>query len=149
MEINRFGQYLVNNGIVKRLELNSALEAQRDKQIAIGVIAIEHKYMTMSNVFEILKHQTDTSLYFGEAAVELGLLSEDEVNTLLTIQQATRPKVGDILVEMGLMTNKELNRHLDKYFKIVEKAKLKENSTKQNDEEAEEELLDCNTENDK
>jgi hypothetical protein len=140
MEINRFGQYLINNGIVKRTELNNALEAQRDKQIAIGVIAVEHKYLTMANIFEILKHQTDTSLYFGEAAVELGFLSTDEVNTLLTIQQATRPKVGDILVDMGLITSRELNRHLDRYFKIIE------NQDKNCEDE---ETLDSSTENDK
>jgi hypothetical protein len=125
MDSERFGQYLVNRGVVDEEAIIDALNIQRKRTIPIGKIGLEEKVLSFKEVFDILNAQVNTPKLFGEVAVELGYLTEKEVDRLLKIQQERRPHTGEILLEMNKLDKETLDIELENYFKKTKEARIK------------------------
>lgn len=121
--VSRFGEFLVNKGIVDEEAIWDALNYQRKQTIPIGKIALKEKKLTMKQILQILSAQTDTIKRFGEIAVEFGYLTEDDVSNLLEIQRKQRTPIGEILVELKKISKETLDRELTRYFSYLEEAK--------------------------
>ena len=118
MNIERFGQYLVNCGLLDEGVIFEALNIQRKKTTPIAQHALyEEDMLTMKQVFTILNYQTETGKKFGEVAMDLGCLTEGDVEKLLAIQKESRPRIGEILVEMGKMSKIQCKDMLEKFHR--------------------------------
>ena len=114
-DMNHFGTFLVQHGLVSTEHIVEALDTQRERQIPIGKIALEHHLLRMDQVFEILNRQDDRNLKFGDIALELGYLTRQQVDFLLAIQKGKRSPIGKILMEMGVLSRQQLAEALDAY----------------------------------
>jgi hypothetical protein len=114
-DMNHFGAFLVQRGLVSTEHVLTALDIQREQQIPIGKIALEHRLLRMDQVFEILNRQGDVNLKFGDIALDLGFLTRQQVDFLLAIQKGKRPPMGKILLEMGVLSRQQLAEALDAY----------------------------------
>ena len=119
MSIHRFGQFLINHGIVDEDTVYEALNIQKQKTIPIGKIALAEKMLDVKQIFRILNDQLETPKLFGEIARELGYLNENDVQKLLTLQKLRRPRIGQILVEMNKIDQETCNSMLEAYLKTV------------------------------
>jgi hypothetical protein len=59
---------------------NKILVLQEESRKKFGAIATEEKYLTKSQLKELLKKQNADYLFLGGALVKLGVISEDELN---------------------------------------------------------------------
>ena len=113
----RIGEYLVSKGMVTKFEIVTALEQQRSMQQPIGRVAIRHGFLTINQVFDLLRLQTDRldsqlpedecHHLFGNLAVEFGYIDEDQRLEILRLQATTCPELIDVLVEMKVLTEEE------------------------------------------
>ena len=83
----RFGQFLVKNGIVDAATVIEALNLQKKRSIAVGQIALQERMLSINQVFEVLNAKISTAKLFGELAVEKGFLENKEVERLLEKQK--------------------------------------------------------------
>ena len=102
---NRFGQFLVNSGVLDEVAVYDAMNIQMKMKEPIGMIALKEKALTLPHVFNILNKQADTPKFFGEIAVDLEYLDKEGIEKLLAIQQEGMPAIEDILVEMKKIDN--------------------------------------------
>lgn len=119
MEMIRFGQFLINNGVVDDDNVFEGLNIQRKWTPPIGKVAIKENFLTVKDTMNILYHQAGTAKMFGELAVEMELLNDEQVSLLLERQRASRPRIGEILVEMGVMSNSTLDNMVEKFHHQV------------------------------
>jgi hypothetical protein len=119
MEMIRFGQFLINNGVVDDENVFEGLNIQRKWTPPIGKVAIKEKLLSVKDIMSILYHQAGSAKMFGELAVEMQFLNEEQVGLLLEMQRASRPRIGEILVEMGVMSNATLDNMVEKFHNQV------------------------------
>lgn len=119
MNRHRFGQFLINKGLVTQSDINTALSRQIARQDQIGQIAIKSGMLTVKQVMHILREQAGTCYFFGELAVQLGYLNEAGIQKLINLQQETRPKLGEILIELGRLESWQLDELLAEFEKVV------------------------------
>lgn len=122
MKAPRFGQFLVNNGIVDESAVFEALVIQEARQESISSIAIRKNYLTVRQTMTVYNHLPDTIHCFADLALELEFLNKEKLQKLLDMQRQTRPKLGEILVEMGKMDNRTLEAMLKKFHSMVANA---------------------------
>ncbi len=125
MLLPRFGQMLVNRGIVDEAAIFDALTFQRKKIIPMGALAIRELLLNREKVWKILNAQSNTPKRFGEAAIELGFLKKKDVEYLLGLQVKLRPKIGEILVEMKKMNKERLEQELLNYENLKDSIESK------------------------
>lgn len=113
--IARFGQWLVNRGLVEESDIIEALNEQHRLTMPVGSLALRERLLSMKQVFSILNNQVDTPERFGETAVRLGYLTEAQVGALLELQRKSRPPIGELLVRAGLLDRDRLVRELSAF----------------------------------
>ena len=112
----RFGQYLVDLGIVSSDAVVKALRVQRERRVPFGRLCLQHGRLTVTQVFEILNLQSIAPHeMFGELCIESGYLSAADVAYILELQQKSRPPLGEILIEMDLISKEDLDELLESY----------------------------------
>lgn len=116
---NRFGQFLVNSGVLDEVAVYDAMNIQMKMKEPIGMIALKEKALTLPQVFNILNKQADTPKFFGEIAVDLEYLDKEGIEKLLAIQQEGMPAIEDILVEMKKIDNETCAAMLEKFYKLA------------------------------
>lgn len=131
-----FGNYLLNNGYITSEQLISALEAQHNSFVKLGVLAIHSGFMTSSQVESVHIAQTHDNRKFGEIAIEKGYLTNEQVETLLTTQTPDYLLFSQTLNDLGHMTTSEFEKAFKDYqtkyalcendFAHVENSKLVE-----------------------
>lgn len=119
----RFGQFMVNRGIVEEEAIMDALANQNKQTIPIGKMALREDLLNVKQVLQILNVQSDTAKRFGEIAIELGFLKKKDLEMLLELQIKLRPPIGEILVEMKKISKETLKQELLNYFKINDMSK--------------------------
>lgn len=112
-----FGNYLLNNGLIKPEQLTDALEYQRSVQLKLGVIAVNAGYMTPSQVEEIHNMQKRIDKRFGELAIEKGYINEKQLEEMLATQKQGHLMLGQALIDRGHLTIEQLQQALDNYKK--------------------------------
>ncbi len=114
---NRFGKFLVNNGVLDEKAVYDAMNMQMKKKVPIGQIAVKERVLTINQVFNILNKQADTPKLFGEIAIDMGYLVKDGVEKLLAFQREDMPGIEEILVMMKKIDKKTCTDMLEKYQK--------------------------------
>ena len=128
-----FGNYLLNENIVTRKQLDKALAHQDRTRLKLGTLAIDAGYMTATEVEELHRIQITTDKRFGELAIDAGYMTESQLEALLDQQQPRHLLLAQSLVDMKAMTFKEYEKHLTDYKKKFEL-----------DDEALEHMSNCN-----
>ena len=112
----RFGHFLVDRDLVPQTALVRALGIQQTRQTPLGQLAIQHGFLDVAQVFEILGAEAEEpQKLFGEIARELGHLTSGQIERLIELQKASRPPVGEILVELGILDADDLEALLEEF----------------------------------
>jgi len=110
MEIMSFGQYLVDQGCIKKEDHTRSIELQ-NKDRLLGNLGIELNWLTHDSISSILTYQEEhAGVRFGEAAVSLSLLNFNQLKYLLDLRTRRKIPIGNILVSNGVITQETLNK---------------------------------------
>ena len=113
-----FGEYLVEQKIIREKDLTGALDLQKTDRVPLGQLAMQQGLIDNKQLFRILSRQRkpeDRDKSFGRLATEMGFLNQDQIETLLERQTHTNRLLGEILVSQGLVSQMELIKALKKF----------------------------------
>lgn len=113
-----FGEYLVEQNIIRGEDLARALEIQKTDRVPLGQLALQKGLIDNKQLFRILSRQRkpeEKNKNFGKLAVEMGYLDQDQIETLLERQTHTNRLLGEILVTQGLVSQMDLIKALKKF----------------------------------
>lgn len=113
-----FGEYLVEQNIIRPEDLARALELQKTDRVPLGQLALQKGLIDNKQLFRILSRQRkseERNKTFGKLAVEMEYLSQEQVETLLERQTHTNRLLGEILVSQGSVSQMELIKALKKF----------------------------------
>lgn len=116
----KFENYLVLRGAVSPQMLEIARAALARSFKPIGQIALQHGFLSVAQLMQVLQRQADTQARFGATAVELGLLTDEQVQELLEKQKHLSTTPQDAIITAGAMTPANLNRYLAEYLREME-----------------------------
>ncbi len=87
MKSQRFGQYLVDKGVISNEAHEKALAIQSKNRL-LGEIAIEMNYLDEKKIRQVTEmvNKSKNNLKFGEAAVSLGLINSNQLRFMLEIR---------------------------------------------------------------
>ncbi len=119
----RFGDYLIEKGIVSKEDLNTALKFQTEKSLRLGALAVEDGLLTEQQLSVILDRQREVEAagLFGEIAINMKLLNKEQVSNLLEKQKEYDKITGQILVLSGALSKKEKENELILFYEMIEK----------------------------
>lgn len=113
-----FGEYLVEQNIIREKDLARALEIQKTDRVPLGQLAMQKGLIDNKQLFRILSRQRkpeEKNKSFGKLAVAMEYLSQDQVETLLERQTHTNRLLGEILVSQGWVSQVNLIKALRKF----------------------------------
>ncbi len=113
-----FGEYLVEQNIIREKDLARALEIQKTDRVPLGQLAIQKGLIDNKQLFRVLSRQRkpeEKNKSFGKLAVAMEYLSQDQVETLLERQTHTNRLLGEILVSQGWVSQVNLIKALRKF----------------------------------
>jgi len=113
-----FGEFLLNQGLVKEEELVSALDEQQQNKMPMGQMAVQKGLLDSKDLFKVLTEQRKRlrdANDFGRIAVEMGLLKEEQVEELVESQTTTNELLGNLLVSKGVLPQEKLVQLLREY----------------------------------
>ncbi len=110
----RLGEILVNQGILKKKDIDKALEIQRQERelqkLPLGEILVESGALSRSNLESLLNHP-DLKKQIGALAVEKGLLTHEQLVTCLKTKEPNQ-LIGNKLVQEGLLRPDQIHELL-------------------------------------
>ncbi|MGH1339958.1 MAG: hypothetical protein ACRBN8_00290 [Nannocystales bacterium] len=109
-----FGQYLVEEGVIRAVDVSEALELMRLVNSPVGEIAVGEGLLSDDQVQSILDAQRQVDERFFELAASMGL-GGDQLESLCAEQAVENLRFGDALVEVGAVTSTALEEHLRVY----------------------------------
>lgn len=112
MAVKFFGQFLVEQGIVSRDALVSAIELQEQKNLKLGEMAVEMGYITQTEIERAHNAQMSKDMKLGDLLVEMGFLTLTQLNDVITRQKNTHLYIGEALVQVGAISSENLQQHL-------------------------------------
>ncbi len=112
-----FGNYLLNQKLIKPKQLQHILELQDSTHVKLGILAIDAGYMTANQVAKVNQIQARIDKQFGEIAIEYGYLSEAQLSQLLGQQNKRYLFISQVLIDEGIMTYEQIEDILEKYQK--------------------------------
>lgn len=115
MAVKFFGQFLVENGVVTREALLSAIELQEQKNLKLGEMAVSMGYLTQADIERAHNAQMSKDMKLGDLLVEMGILTLNQLNDVITRQKNTHLYIGEALVLVGALTNENLQQQLDRF----------------------------------
>ena len=113
-----FGEYLVEQNIVRPEDLARALELQKTDRVPLGQLAMQKGLIDNKQLFRVLSRQRkpeEKNKSFGKLAVAMQYLSQEQVETLLEQQTHTNRLLGEILVSQGWVSQMELIKALKRF----------------------------------
>ncbi len=113
-----FGEYLVEQNIIREKDLARALEIQKTDRVPLGRLAMQKGLIDNKQLFRILSRQRkpeEKNKSFGKLAVAMEYLSQDQVEALLEQQTHTNRLLGEILVSEGWVSQMKLIKALKKF----------------------------------
>jgi len=113
-----FGEYLVEQNIIREKDLARALEIQKTDRVPLGQLAMQKGLIDNKQLFRILSRQRkpdEKGKSFGKLAVEMEYLSQEQVETLLERQTHTNRLLGEILVSQDWVSQVDLIKALRKF----------------------------------
>ena len=119
-----FGEYLIEQNIIREKDLDRALEIQKTDRLPLGQLALQKGLIDNKKLFRILSRQRkpeEKNRSFGKLAVAMEYLTQDQVDTLLEQQTHTNRLLGEILVSQGWVSQMELIKALKKFRSLNKK----------------------------
>lgn len=113
-----FGEYLLEQELVKEEDLIFALDAQQKNKMPLGQMAVQKGLIDSKALFKVLTEQrkkTREPNDFGSIALEMHFLNEEQVNELVGSQNTTNELLGTILVDGGYLPRQQLVQALKEY----------------------------------
>ncbi len=114
-----FGEFLLYEDKIDAYELESALQYQKVEHIALGVLALQKKYLTERQLCIILNSQSRRGGLFGEIAIELDFIKRDDVGVLLKMQGEKHIRIGEVLVLFGAIRRDHMESCLQSFHASV------------------------------
>ena len=113
----RFGEYLIEKGLITEDQLEDALAIQSAINHRLGTMATMEDIITVAELYDILDRQHMLDKPFGETAKLLKLIKDKQLTELLRRQQREKMKVGEILVGLLYLQKLEMETALDDFFR--------------------------------
>jgi len=114
--LGRFlGEFLFQKRMITRTQLHHGLEAQKDINQPLGLLALNSGFLSTQDVQWILDEQRKTDQVFGQIATETGLLEKENLDQLLTLQTENHVRFGEVLVAQGVLTLEQLLPVLEEF----------------------------------
>ncbi len=110
-----FGEFLLYKGKIDAYELENALHYQKAEHVALGVLAVQEKYLAEWQLCIILDSQRERGGLFGEIAIELGYINRDDVSALLEVQGEKHIRIGEVLVLFGAIRRGDMESQLQRF----------------------------------
>ena len=109
---NSVGQILIKRGLIDSLQLELALEEQRNSRLQekLGEVIVRMGYASADTVRAALVAQ----LGLGQIFIEMGLITEEQLVLALREQKLSRTgtRIGEILQQMGLISEADVEKAL-------------------------------------
>jgi len=102
------GQYLYYSGVISMRQMWGAVGWQKIQRPRFGDIACKLRWLTPSDIQNILRYRYRGEL-FGEFALRRGLLSRYQLLVLLGRQKRLQPRIGDYFIERGILFPRKLD----------------------------------------
>ena len=83
--------------------------------MSIGRLAYQRGFLGADQVVTVLQAQPDRPLRFGELAIELGLLTPERRDALVALQEAITLPLERVVVELGLASPDGVAEALDAF----------------------------------
>ncbi len=112
-----FGNYLIEQQILDKTDLDKIFTAQDKMKARLGVIAVSENLITETQANEINRLQSQLDKRFGDIAVEKGYLTDNQVTRLLALQGNAFLNFLQATVDNTNLTMNELSEALNKYQK--------------------------------
>lgn len=112
-----FGDYLIKNSIITKLQFEEVIEFSKSARVKLGLIAVSEKLLTVTQADEINQLQAVLDKRFGDIAVEKGYLTEANVKHLLSLQGNPYLIFVQALTDKGYLKLDEIEKHLSTYQK--------------------------------
>jgi CheY-specific phosphatase CheX len=109
------GDYLVEQGMLTKMQLKEAYKRQEAGRAKLGVIAVAEKLMSIAQAEQCNALQASMDKLFGNIAIEKGYLSETQVSRLLELQGNTYLAFLQSVVDLGFLTMEQLEIAEDDY----------------------------------
>jgi hypothetical protein len=113
----RFGEFLVDKGLIQSEQLDEALTIQEAIYQRLGSLAAVEDMISVTELYDILDEQKYTGAMFGETAKKMKLLDENQLGELLNIQEKVRMKLGEILVGLFYLQRNTMEAALEHFWK--------------------------------
>lgn len=112
MAVKFFGQFLVEQNLVSREALISAIDLQDQKNLKLGAMAVAIGYISEADIERAHNAQMSKDMKLGDLLVEMGFLTLTQLNDVITRQKNTHLYIGEALVQIGALTSENLQKHL-------------------------------------
>ena len=111
------GNYLVEQGMLTKIQLIEAYKRQEAGRAKLGVIAVAEKLMSIAQAEQCNSLQASMDKRFGDIAIEKGYLSEAQVSRLLELQGNTYLAFLQAVVDGGVLSMEQLEAAEAEYQK--------------------------------
>ncbi|MCE5270240.1 hypothetical protein LLH00_03055 [bacterium] len=113
----RFGEFLVERGLIKPEQRDEALTIQDAIYQRLGTLAAVEDMISVTELYDVLEEQKYTGAMFGETAKRMKLLDDSQLGELLNIQDKVRMKLGEILVGLFYLQRNTMEAALENFWK--------------------------------
>lgn len=113
-----FGEFLLEQNLVKEDDLIFALDEQQKNKMPLGQMAVQKGLIDSKALFKVLTEQrkkTRDPNDFGSIALEMHYLNQEQVAELIGSQNTTNELLGTILVDGGYLPRQQLMQALKEY----------------------------------
>lgn len=114
--LKRFGEFLVEKGLIEESQRDEALEIQEAVYQRLGALAAVEDMISVTQLYDILEQQKYTGTMFGETAKRMKLLDEDQLSELINLQDKVKMKLGEILVGLFYLQRNAMEAALDHFL---------------------------------
>ena len=112
------GNYLVDQGLLTKMQLAEVYRRQDAGRAKLGVIAVAEKLMTIAQAEQVNTLQSSMDKRFGDIAIERGYLNEAQVSRLLELQGNNYLIFLQSIVDLGFLTMERLEAAEEEYQKL-------------------------------
>lgn len=112
MAVKFFGQFIVEQGLVSRDALVTAIDLQDQKNLKLGEMAVSMGYITQADIERAHNAQMSKDMKLGDLLVEMGFLTLTQLTDVIARQKSTHLYIGEALVQVGALTSENLQQHL-------------------------------------
>jgi hypothetical protein len=112
----RFGQHLVDSGVVTEVQVLHALDEQDRRRGSTAYVAVERGLMPPRLAFDLANEAREANADFLDHAHGNGHLTMQKLKVIRDRWSAGAPPLGRLLVEMGYLTSEEWLASLNEFI---------------------------------